>query len=318
MRILLVLSVMVPFSVFAEPSGELLIFHAGSLSVPFEIIKSGFEALYPEVNVLCEASGSVVCARKITELDRECDIMASADYRIIDRMLLDEFASWNVIFATNRMVLAYLPESRYSNEINTDNWHKILQKEDVEWGHSDPDMDPCGYRTLLLLQLAEMCYNEPGLYETLITSRDERNIRPKSVELISLLQSGHLDYAFEYLSVTVQHELEYIDLSDSINLGGPQFADFYELSSIDIAGSEPGQTRTMTGAPIAYGITILDEAPNMEASIAFLEYLFDPCGGLLVLEELGQPPFNPPFLSNAINWDNLPEAVKPLVERSVI
>jgi tetratricopeptide (TPR) repeat protein len=35
---------------------------------------------------------------------------------------------------------------------------EILQKPDVVWGHSSPDLDPCGYRTLMVLQLAEKYY----------------------------------------------------------------------------------------------------------------------------------------------------------------
>jgi molybdate/tungstate transport system substrate-binding protein len=60
--------------------GDLIIFHAGSLSMPFKEIAAEFNKLYPNVNVLMEAAGSVTSARKITDLDRPCDILASADY----------------------------------------------------------------------------------------------------------------------------------------------------------------------------------------------------------------------------------------------
>ena len=296
-------------------SGIVMIFHAGSLAVPLEIIEEQFEAMYPDIDIRRESAGSVACARKITELDREdCDIMASADYRVIDNMLIPDFASWNVIFATNRMVLAYTPESRFADEINADNWIEILQKEDIEWGHSDPDADPCGYRTLLLLQLAEDYYGIPGLAVSLIENRDERNIRPRSVELISLLESGHLDYAFEYLSVAVQHDLEYVDFSPEINLGDTDYSDLYATASTEIAGSSPGETKTVTGAPIAYGITLLNQAPNEEAAGAFLEYMLSPEGGLAVLAEKGQPPFIPCRISSETDAVSIPECLVHLVE----
>ncbi len=296
-------------------SGIVTIFHAGSLAVPLEIIEEQFEAMYPEVDIRRESAGSVACARKITELGREdCDIMASADYRVIDNMLISDYASWNAIFATNRMVLAYTPESRLADEINAVNWIEILQNEDIEWGHSDPDADPCGYRTLLLLQLAEDYYGIPGLAVSLIDNRDERNIRPRSVELISLLESGHLDYAFEYLSVAVQHDLEYVDFAPEINLGDPDYADLYATASTEIAGSSPGETKTVTGAPIAYGITLLNQAPNGEAARAFLEYLLSPEGGLAVLAEKGQPPFIPCRISSETDVASIPECLDHLVE----
>ena len=296
-------------------SGVVTIFHAGSLTVPLEIIEEQFEAMHPDVDVRRESAGSVACARKITELGREdCDIMASADYRVIDNMLIPDYAGWNAVFATNRMVLAYTPDSRRADDISADNWYEILLDPEVEWGHSDPDADPCGYRTILVLQLAEDLYSSPGLADDLIAGRDERNIRPRSVELISLLESGHLDYAFEYLSVAVQHDLEYVDLPVEINLGDPDFAEGYATASTEIAGSSPGETRTMTGAPIAYGITLLDDAPNPEAAMAFMEYMLSPEGGLAVLEDVGQPPFIPCRISAGTESGTVPDGLAGLVE----
>lgn len=298
----------------AVPRGVVTVFHAGSLTVPLESIEEMFEEMYPEVDVQREAGGSVACARKITELGRECDVMASADYRVIDNMLIDEYTGWNCVFATNRMVLCYVPESRYADEVNSDNWYQILGREGVEWGHSDPDADPCGYRTLLTLQLAEKYYDHPGLFDELIQGRNPANIRPKSVELIALLQSGHLDYAFEYLSVAVQHGLNYVELAPEVNLGDPDLAEFYATASTEIAGSEPGTFRTMTGAPIAYGLTVPDNAPNREAAVAFAAFILSSDGGLEVLSEMGQPPFIPVRVSPETVISEIPGEIAALTE----
>ena len=299
---------------FALPEGVVTMFHAGSLTVPFETIEQMFEEMYPAVDIQREAGGSVACARKITELARECDVMASADYRVIDNMLIDEYTDWNCVFATNQMVLCYVPDSRFASEITSDNWFEILGRDGVEWGHSDPNADPCGYRTLLTLQLTEDFYNQPGLFDELINGRNDANIRPKSVELISLLQSGHLDYAFEYLSVAVQHDLEYVILASEVNLGDPDLAEFYATSSTEIAGNEPGSTKTVTGAPIAYGITILRNAPNAEAAEAFVAFLLSAEGGLAVLDEMGQPPFIPVRISPETTFSEIPSDIATLTE----
>lgn len=298
----------------AAPEGIVTVFHAGSLTVPLERIEEMFEEMYPGVDIQREAGGSVACARKITELGRDCDVMASADYRVIDNMLISEYTGWNCVFATNQMVLCYAPESRFADEVNSDNWCEILGREGVEWGHSDPDADPCGYRTLLTLQLAEDYYGIPGLFDSLIEGRNPANIRPKSVELISLLQSGHLDYAFEYLSVAVQHQLEYVELPPEVNLGNPDLAAFYAEASTEIAGSEPGTTRTVTGAPIAYGITVPEAAPNREAAIAFTAFILSPEGGLAVLSEMGQPPFIPARVSPETVISEIPAEIASLTE----
>lgn len=283
----------VPLSTLAEPTGKLMIFHAGSLSVPFEAMEKAFEAKYPKVDILREAAGSQACARKITDLKKPCDLMVSADYTVIDKLLIPAYTDWNVRFATNQLVLCYTDKSKYAKTINAKNWYKILQKKDVVWGHSDPNLDPCGYRSLMVLQLAEKYYKKPGLYDAIIANRPEANVRPKSVELISLLETGNMDYAWEYLSVAVQHKLRYIKLPDEINLGNYKFDNLYEQSVVKVTGKDPGTFMDMKGGSCTYGVTMIKNAPNEEAAIAFLEYLFDPKGGLKILADMGQPPFIP-------------------------
>jgi len=313
--VLVWLGLAVPHSVgWAEPQGKLVMFHAGSLSVPFEAMEKAFEAAYPKVDLLREPSGSQKAARKVSELNKPCDIMASADYQVIDRLLIPDFADWNVRFAANQLVLCYTEKSRYSKEIASGNWYQILQRKGVSWGHADPNLDPCGYRSLMVLQLAEKYYKTPGLYDRLVSHRPKENIRPKSVELISLLQTGHLDYAWEYLSVAVQHGLKYIALPDPINLGNYHYDDLYAQAVVKVTGKEPGAWMEMRGNSCTYGITLIKPAPNPEAAIAFLAYMLDPQGGLKVLERMGQPPFIPSRVPTEAMKARLPEGLKALVE----
>jgi molybdate/tungstate transport system substrate-binding protein len=231
----------------AEPSGKLVMFHAGSLSVPFAAMEKAFEATYPKVDLQREASGSQAAARKISELKKPCDIMASADYTVIDKLLIPGYADANIRFATNQLVLCYTDKSKFAGEINEKNWHEIIQRKGVVWGHSDPNLDPCGYRSLMVLQLAEKYYNLPGLYDKILANRPIENVRPKSVELISLLQTGNMDYAWEYLSVAVQHKLKYVVLPDEINLGNYKHDDFYAKAVVKVTGKKPGTFMDMKG-----------------------------------------------------------------------
>jgi len=148
----------VPTPIFAAPHGVLTIFHAGSLTVPMGAIEKAFEAKYPDVDVQREPSGSSKAARKISDLGKPCDIMAAA--KVIDKLLRPDFTDNNIRFASNRMVLCYTDQSRFADIINEKNWMEILQKPGVVWGHSSPDLDPCGYRTLMVLQLAEKYYRQ--------------------------------------------------------------------------------------------------------------------------------------------------------------
>lgn len=302
-----------PAQVFAAPHGVLTIFHAGSLTVPMGAIEKAFEAKYPDVDVQREPSGSSKAARKISDLGKPCDIMAAADYKVIDKLLRPDYTDNNIRFASNRMVLCYTDRSRFAETINEKNWMDILQKPGVVWGHSSPDLDPCGYRTLMVLQLAEKYYRQPGLYQKIIANRPDRNVRPKAVELISLLQTGNMDYAWEYRSVAVQHNLKFIGMPDEINLGNYKFDPEYAQATVEVSGKKPGTTMTMTGKSITYGMTLLKDAPNREAAIAFLAFMLDSSGGLKILEEMGQPPFIPARVSSDEMKATLPEQIQSLV-----
>ena len=310
----LLLALSVPMMAFAAPSGKLIIFHAGSLSVPFAAMEKAFEAKYPGVDVLREAGGSTKMARLISETGKPADIMASADYTVIDKVLIPGNAAVNIRFATNQLVLCYTDKSKFADEINAKNWSEILQRKGVIWGHSEPNLDPCGYRSLMVLQLAEKFYKQPGLYEKLLANRPVANVRPKAVELVTLLQNGDMDYAWEYRSVAVQHGLKFISLDDHINLGNYELDDFYKQAKVQVSGKEPGTFMTQTGQSVTYGVTLVNDAPNKEAAEAFLAYLLDPNGGLKILEEMGQPPFVPARVPTAAMQAKLPASVQPLVE----
>ncbi len=308
------LAVLVPGQARAELNGKVAMFHAGSLTVPLDAIEKAFEAKNPGVDIQREGGGSTKMARMISEVGKPADIMASADYVVIDKNLIPKFATVNIRFASNQLVLCYTDKSKFADEVNKDNWYEILQRKGVIWGHSDPNLDPCGYRSLMVLQLAEKFYGKDGLYDKLLANRPKENVRPKSVELISMLESANMDYAWEYLSVAVQHKLKYVVLDDHINLGNYQMDPFYKQAKVTVTGNKPGTTIDRVGSSITYGVTLINDAPNKEAAVAFLAYMLDPEGGLKVLEDMGQPPFIPARVPTQDMYDALPDALKSLVE----
>ena len=292
-------------------TGDLIIFHAGSLSVPFKEIAAEFKKLNPQVNILMESAGSVASARKITDLDKPCDIMASADYSVIDKMLIPKFADWNIKFASNELCVVYSEKSRYANQITAKNWYEILLKSDVAFGRSDPNSDPCGYRTEMMLQLAEKQYNKPALYSR-FTTKDQQYMRPKETDLLALIETNSVDYIFLYRSVAVQHNLKYIILPDAINLKNQSFALQYATAKVSINGSKPGEKQIMTGEPMVYSFTILRNAPNKTAAIAFAEFLLQKERGQAIMARNGQPSVVPMKVEN---FDKIPFQLKPFVKK---
>jgi len=274
------------------PSGELIVFHAGSVTLPVRAIADSFQKLYPGIRMMHEAAGSRECARKITDLKKPCDIFVSADVDVIETLLYPDYVSGWVGFATNEMVIAYTPGSRYAAEIDSNNWMEILRRKDVVYGRSDPNADPCGYRTLLTLKLAEQYYRQPGL-EKVMTAKDRQAIRPKETDLLALIETRNIDYLFIYRSVAAQHHLKYIELPSAINLSDPGLNDLYAGAKVRLSGKTPEETITQQGAAMVYGVTIPDHAPNRVAAEAYLSYFLSRMGGLAVFEKLGQPVLHP-------------------------
>ncbi|RKY05526.1 tungstate ABC transporter substrate-binding protein WtpA [Candidatus Poribacteria bacterium] len=292
---------------------KLIIFHAGSLSKPMADLVEAFKRLHPEVEVQREASGSLVAARKVSELRREADLVAVADYKVIEAILMPDYADWYVKFAGNRMVIAYTERSRYGDEINSDNWFEILARKDVRFGRSDPNMDPCGYRTLMVWQLADIYYKDRlkgrSIYETLMENCPPSNIRQGSVELLPLLESLDLDYAFEYLSVAKQHRLRYVELPREIDLSDPDLEELYAKAQVRITGKKPGEYIVIKGSPIVYGVTIPKGAPHYDLAVDFLKLMLSE-EGKRIMDENGQPPIDPPL---AVGVRNMPPELRELV-----
>ena len=306
----------------------LTIYHAGSLSVPFSELEAEFEQNHPTVDVLRESGGSAkVINKSITREqagENPPEIIASADYKLIpDRLYEPGYADWNIIFARNKMVLCYRDGAPHADEVASGDrtWYDVLRNEDVTWGHSNPDDDPCGYRTPMVIQLAQKYYYDEaasfglsqdpdanGLYDVLMpgsehergrVSQGKETVRSKSVDLIALLQSGDLDYAFEYSSVATQHGIGFIELDDAINLSqtgeigttGITYEDFYQNASIEIIKT-PGPPPTYAakkGKPIVYGITITTNAPNEELAAEFIALLLSEKGREVLEVKNGQP-----------------------------
>jgi len=316
----------------------LKVFCAGSLTLPLEKVKARFEEDFSsyrpsgsltvyKVEVQLEPAGSVQCVRKITDIGKEADVIAVADYSLIPKMMMPKYADWYLKFAKNRMVLAYTNKSRYADEINLTNWFQILRRPDVRWGFANPNIDPCGYRTPWVIQLAELEYKDSRIFEDLIESnsaitvtgesniyiyRAPENLEPltgrlvikdKSVELIALLQSGGLDYAFEYLSVAIQHHLRYVELPESIDLSSENqmYIQLYSrMRAVILKGN-------LTAAPIHYGVTVPKNAPHRELAEIFVKYMIDETGRS-IFKEMGQPLITPAIASDL---NKVPEILKP-------
>ena len=179
----------------------------------------------------------------------------------------------------------------------------------VYFGRSDPESDPCGYRTVIMFDLAEKHYRTEGLANHL-KQKDPEFIRPKEVDMLALLESHAIDYMFIYSSVAKQHKLNFIELPDEINLSNPAFTDFYATASVELSGKSKNDKIIQKGEPMIYGISILKNAPNKDLAEKFLTFLLTSEKGMKILEQNGQQAI---IDSNSKYMEKFPSEIKKLL-----
>jgi molybdate/tungstate transport system substrate-binding protein len=320
-----------------------VVFCAGSLMTPFAAIETAYEAAHPDVDIQMECHGSIQVIRHVTELHEPIDVVATADAALIPMLMYGTndpdsglpYADWYVGFATNRLVVAYTPESAYADEITTENWYEILTRPDVRVGLSDPRFDALGYREMMLFQLAAGYYDVPGLFQQMfrdqftasvnlnreadqsVTIRvpevmettDDAHIvlRGASLELVALLQSGDLDYAIEYESVARQQGLETISLPPELDLGEAEYNDYYQQVSVVLDYQRFATvTPSFVGEQIAYGITIPSNAPHADQAADYVAFILSD-EGRAIMEANYHPLFDTIRMDG---YDNIPSIIQ--------
>ena len=286
--------------------GPLVVYTAGSLARPMRAALDSFAAR-TGIEYQLESAGSLETARKLTELGKIPDIVALADEDVFPKVLMPVHATWYVRFAENRIVLAYTDRSHFASEIDSTNWWQVLQRPRLEIGRSNPDLDPAGYRTLMVFQLAERHYGNAGLAAALEKAANPRNMRPKEIELVALLESGDLDYAWFYESMARASGMKYVQLPAAIDLSSADERATYATANVRVIGASARDTVTMQGAPIRYAFSI-----PLKASHPALGERF---AGFLLMD--GRQALEGAFLSTLPNPDAVGTAVPTTVQSAL-
>jgi molybdate/tungstate transport system substrate-binding protein len=320
----------------------LVVFGAGSLIIPFGDIEKAFEAKYPNIDVRAEYHGSIQVMRHATELHEPIDVVATADASLIPMLMYatnmpetdQPYANWYIRFASNHLALAYKADSKYADEINAGNWMEVVARPDVKTGIADPRFDASGYRALMAYALSEIANKNYGLFGpmfdrqftfpvsifrgdemTTITVPEILETKPNShvvlrgasIELIALLESGDLDYAFEYESVIQQHGLKMINLPAEVNLGEQDYAEFYKQVQVNLDFQRFATVKPQfRGERIGYGITIPASAPHPNEAAQFIAFLLSPEGRSLM--EADHHPMFDTFIADG--YENLPSILQ--------
>jgi molybdate/tungstate transport system substrate-binding protein len=293
-------------------SGEVLIFHAASLSGALGDVRRELAIAAPDLDLHLEPSGSQVAARKVAELNRPGDLVLVADAQILRELLIPQHADWEIAFATNEIVLAHREHSRYTEAITPANWPEILLKPGVRIGRADEALAPIGYQTLLCWKLAEGFYRDPpapDLARQLAARCPPEHVVPDVAELVALLEARAVDYVFVYRSIAEEHNLKVTQLPPEVNLGDRAQAARYRSVSVPVRLSRAQGIVEVHGAPILAGLTIPRSAPHPAGALRVAAFLLGPAGQG-ILRRHGHRPLGP---AESPDLDRLPAELRGLV-----
>lgn len=236
-----------------------------------------------------EGKGSSALATEITGHLRTPDIFISADPKV-DQSLMGasngSYVSWYMNLARTQLVIGYNPDSKFATDFRaaasgSKSWYQVLEESGLRLGRTDPELDPKGVSTLLMFDLAQTYYNQPGLKEKILGADENASQVFPEETLVARLGAGQLDAGVFYLNEAKAANIPYITLPDQINLGNPAYASTYAA----VHWTDPKTGKVHTGAPILYTITIPSTAKNKAGAIAFANFMLSSQGQSLLQED---------------------------------
>ena len=224
-----------------------------------------FKRVYPGYTIYAPEASDLENIYDITHFKKNPDVLILSDDSLI-RGFLSAYIDWYIIFAGDRIVLAFTEDSRYSSLVDENNWYEIVSKSGVRLARANERISTLGYRTSMVLDLAKDYYQEDlnKLYKNFLP----QNIFSSEKELNFLLLTGDLDYIFSYLSTAKKCKFRYIILPDQIDLGSEEFEEDYAQAEITIGKN------ILRGSPSRYVITIPNNVTSPERGLKFLTTIF--------------------------------------------
>jgi molybdate/tungstate transport system substrate-binding protein len=200
------------------------------------------------------------------------------------------------------------------------NWYQLLRAPGVKVGGVHPFLDPGSYRSHLIFQLAEDYYKVPNLYNDLLRHYVAFSLTaPKSASnQIALGSDFQLSYEHSAQANAKKNpDYRYVYLPDSVDLSNSEKNGYYSRAAIVVPGlGLPGAARSVSipATRVAWGVTVLNKAPNQDNAIQFLQLLLG-SSGANALAAHGPSPMNPAVV-NPRDYKKLPASLKALVKES--
>jgi len=234
---------------------------------------------YPYVG---EGKGSSALANEIKGKLSFPDVFISASPAVNTTLMgaaNGNYVSWYAPFIRSSLVIGYNPNGKFAADFRavssgSKSWYQVLEEPGIRIGRTDPALDPKGVRTIIMTELAQTYYNQPGLSSKILgASSNTGQIFPEE-ELVARLTSGQLDAGFFYLNEATDASIPYVTLPTQINMGDPTLNSTYARATY----TDPKTGAVTKGSAIVYTITVLNSSKNQAGAIAFVQFLFSSQG----------------------------------------
>jgi molybdate/tungstate transport system substrate-binding protein len=234
---------------------------------------------YPYVG---EGKGSSALANEIKGKLSFPDVFISAAPAVNTTLMgaaNGNYVSWYAPFIRSSLVIGYSPNSKFAADFHavasgSKAWYQVLEEPGIRIGRTDPALDPKGVRTIIMTELAEKYYNQPGLSTKILGAPNNTNQIFPEEELVTRLTSGQLDAGFFYLNEVTDANIPFVTLPTQINMSDPSLNSAYAKATY----TDPKTGAVTKGSAIVYTITVLNTSKNKAGAIAFVQYIFSSQG----------------------------------------
>lgn len=252
----------------------LTIFSAASMGPTLDELRKTFEAQNPDVSVQVELSNSKLACAKVSDQGRDADLVISADYDLVEKILVPKYTSFNLLFASNALVLAYSEHSPYAKSLASGTpWQKVLAEPNIHVGIANPEQAPVGYRALLALDLNDRVAAEELKLGKLIRAKIKpENIRPDVTKLVAPLVAGEIDVAFLYKSEALTQKVPFIELDKRIDFSDESLQSQYAAATIELSGTD-GKITKRTGSASIYSLSLMHRSTSPDLAMKLVALL---------------------------------------------
>ena len=206
------------------------------------------------------AAGSSTLASEILSQEISPGVFMSIGKKNIKRLWPAKRSKFVIQLATDPLVVAYNPSSKFASQFAAIANHKkplsalfkLLSTPGIRIGRTDPNADTQGIFFILMMKLAQSTLHlsyDPATTVLGVTKSTPFGLPAQMVDedsLITDLQAGEFDASSAYLTQAIQYHLHYITLPPSLNFAVSSEVSHYAKVSLRLTDGTVEQGELIT------------------------------------------------------------------------